>query len=366
MRWMILFLCCLHNLSYAQLAAYVDPQNQFVIFDEGDFTTVEVQPPLEVKVSSSYVAYISNNQDFKVYDDGEVITLEKNRISRFDCTDDLIVYRLADQVYIYRDGEKRLISVTAPNYSVNDSLVAFYDGYNRQLIAYLNGRLVGLADGILNDPIQQFKTGSDIVAFVESATQDFKVYWDHSFFTLSRFVQQVNFKAGAGTVAYIDPLTNEFKVFYEGYTEILEPFPPQSYQVGNGIVAYVTDNGTFKVFEQGDQLELQSFAPEQYKVREDIVVFASLDEIFHVHWHGETYELAGFIPSEYHVGDGMVVFINQQQQVEGFYRGEPLVFTNDIAREVNIQGQSVVIRLAANRVKIYLGDEEFERTYVIR
>jgi hypothetical protein len=350
----------------AQLAAYVDSRDQFVVFDNGQFETLEIQPPKDFKVSSRYVAYIDNQEDFKVYHHGKVRTLERHKVNNFYCTDDIVVYEITNQVYVYREGWKKLISIAARGYDVNDSVVSFYDGYQRKLVVYMGGHLRAVADGILDDPIRQFKTGSDLVAFIESATSDFRVYWNGGHYTLTTYVESVDFQTGAGTVAYIDAVTGEFKVFFQGETQILEPFRPASYQTGNGIVAYVTQNGTFKVFENGNVEEVLSFAPEAYRVAEDLVTFSTLDQLFQVYWHGETHTLSGFVPEEYHISDGMVVFVNQQQQVEGFYHGKPVLFTSDPARKIAVQGQSIVVRLAADRVKIIVGEQVYERRHVTR
>lgn len=366
MRFLLALLLLCPSLLFAQLAAYNDSRDQFVIFDAGEFHDTEPQPAKEIKVSNRYVAYIDNQEDFKVYDQGKVHTLEQNRVSQFYCTDDLVVYEVSDQVYVYRDGWKKLISIASSGYSVNDSVVVFYDGYQRKLVVYNDGRLRAIADGILDDPIRQFKTGSDLVAFLETATLDFNVYWNRHFYTLIHYVDMVDFQAGAGTVAYIDTLTGEFKVFYQGTIQTLEPFRPKSYQVANGLVAYVTIDGTFKVFDNGSVTELQNFAPEHYRTEQDLVTYSTLDEIFKVYWHGQTYRLAGFVPVEHFITDGMVVFTNQQQQVAGFYRGQSVLFSSATAKAVSIQGQAIVVHQATDHVKIIIGEQEYERNYIGR
>ncbi|MBK7288335.1 MAG: hypothetical protein IPI95_15325 [Flavobacteriales bacterium] len=80
-------------------------------------------------------------------------------------------------------------------------------------------------------------------------------------------------ETGGDMVAYMDEYDDTFRVFNKGDDYEVEPFAPASFQVGNGLVAYVNSSGSFKSFQGGRVWDISDFAPDEYWARDSVVVF---------------------------------------------------------------------------------------------
>ena len=59
----------------------------------------------------------------------------------------------------------------------------------------------------------------------------------------------------------------------------MDPFPPKSYQVGDDIVAFQSNDGYFKIFYNGNLYTIGYYEPP-YRVADRVVAFQDLNGFF--------------------------------------------------------------------------------------
>jgi hypothetical protein len=195
----------------------------------------------------------------------------------------------------------------------------------RELLAtYYKGSIHILEDGLAGKTISSFQSGDNLVAYVSSRTRDFKVFYHGENRTIEPFLSGGIFKAGRDIVAYVNLSDLKFRVFYKGDVFPAEEFRPESWQVGDGIVAYVDNTGSFKYFEGGETEVISSFPPDFYLVRNRLVIYGEQGYL-KVWYNNRSYTLESFIPSKWKADWNTIVYSDLNRNVKIFSRGETRV-----------------------------------------
>ena len=165
------------HVNAQQLAAFHDNQGRFHIFDNGRTIEAEYLPVKSFSVGGKCILYTDNRNHLKMYYKGAVTQLEVNAPTRFEALDYLSVYSIGGIVKIIENGRTITISTNSIKYLAEDSLVTFYDASKELLAVYYKGRIHMLEDGLAGKPSNFFKAGDNMVAYVSSRTQVFKVFY---------------------------------------------------------------------------------------------------------------------------------------------------------------------------------------------
>ena len=126
----VLFALIISSNSFAQnlnLAAYHNYLKHFVIFDSGKAHDVENLPVQSFQVGGNCVAYITNAGQLKVYFNGKTQILSQQLVRDYYTTRNLVVYRLFEQLYVFDNGTKKLLSSNVRDFAVGDSIVAYFN-----------------------------------------------------------------------------------------------------------------------------------------------------------------------------------------------------------------------------------------------
>ena len=129
-------------------------------------------------------------------------------------------------------------------------------------------------------------------------------------------------------VAYMDEYDDTFRVFNKGDDYEVEPFAPASFQVGNGLVAYVNSSGSFKSFQGGRVWDISDFAPDEYWARDSVVVFREGD-LFKVFSGGAVQTLERTMPAQWKVSGGMIAWLDVSGVVQLFHNGERITVSKE-------------------------------------
>jgi hypothetical protein len=341
-----------------QLAAYHDNQNRFFIFDKGKTIQAEYLPVKSFSVGGRCILYIDNRNHLKMYYQGEISTLEVNGISHYKALDYLSVYSLGGIVKIVEEGKVATLTTHALLYQANDSIVTFYDTSRRLLAVYYKGRVSMLEDGLTGKPYYSFGSGDNLVAYVEYPTGALKIFYNGE-----TIIQEPNlidgvYKAGRGIVAYVNPSDQRFKAFYQGKEYLLEEFPPESFTVGDEIVVYVDNTGSFKIFSGGEITDIASFVPDFYEVHNQMVIYG--EQGYFKAWYGQqSYQLETFIPEKRMTEWNTIVYIDINRNVKVFSKGELSILTYDLAEEVFLYRDVVVVNKGMNNHNVYWNGKKY-------
>ncbi|MBN1413938.1 MAG: hypothetical protein JW973_02455 [Bacteroidales bacterium] len=350
-------ICCLSG--HAQhLAAFSDNMDKFYVFDRGQIKQLEYLKVKDFSVGGNCLLYKDNRNRLKMYYDGEVSELSINNISDFKALDYLAVYSYAGIIHIIEDGKVRTINTHSLHYYAEDSLVAFYDATQSFLAAYYRGRIFRLEDGLVGEQPSAFRCGDNIIAYLSPRTGDLMVFYQARTYSLEPFVDEGTFKAGTDIVAYMNAADQKFKVFYRGRTYVIEDFPPLSYKVGDGIVAYVDNTERFKLFYEGEVIDLSSVTPGFYDVQNRIVVFEE-QGYFKTWYKDRLYELENYVPAKWEAHWNTIVYIDQNRNIKVFRDGENKVLTYDIVEDLALYRDLIVTNKGLNNYNIYYNGKKY-------
>jgi hypothetical protein len=313
------------SLKAQNLAAYSDYKNYFFTFDKGQTKEAEYLPVQSFQVGGNSIAYIANNSSLKAYYQGKIMTLSDGIITKFQASDYLVSFSINQMLSVFDNGKVSPLTSFAESYSTGDSLVAFYDDRNRKFNIYYNSNIAMLEDGMTQAPVQTFKMGDNIFAYV-NYLNEFKLFYRGESIKLMTVNRSLPYDAGKNVVAYCND-SYGFSAFYKGTTYDLETFQPKSFAVGDDMIAYVTTNEELNVFYDGKTQLLCSFDPPFYKVADSLIVYNEREK-FKVFYRGQSYTLENYIPTDFRVDFNTVAYLDQQGRLKTFCGGKTTLVTN--------------------------------------
>ncbi len=349
---------CGMDVFSQHLAAFHDNMDNFYVFDRGQIKQLEYLRVQEFSIGGACILYKDNRNHLKMYYDGEVTELSVNNISDFKAMDYLAVYSYAGIIHIIENGKVKTINTHSLNYFAEDSLVAFYDDVQSFLAAYYRGRIYRLEDGLVGQQPTSFRCGDNIISYISPRTGDLMVFYQGRTYSLEPFVSEGTYKAGKDIVAYVNAADMQFKVFYRGETYTIEDFPPISYKVGDGMVAYVDNTDRFKLFHEGEVISLSSVKPGFYDVQNQIVVFEE-QGYFKTWYKDRLYELENYIPSKWEAQWNTIVYTDQNRNIRIFRDGENKVLTYDIVEDIELYRDLIVTNRGLNIHNVYYNGKKY-------
>ena len=109
--------------------AYVDPSSDiFYAFFKGEVIELESFMPKSFEVGYEKVAYIDNMEAFKLFDNGIEYIVSDFPPEAYFLKDDMLVYHMQDQLWVFIDGENLLVENYIPSeYKYNNKCVVYLD-----------------------------------------------------------------------------------------------------------------------------------------------------------------------------------------------------------------------------------------------
>jgi hypothetical protein len=362
MKWIFVFfsLVFLTHGHAQQLAAFNDHLRHFWVFDGGIFTRLEHLEIQEFQVGGLLVAYIDNGDNLKIYRNGNVEILMSGVPIKFTATDYLLGYSLYQQLNVYDNGQKRLLSTQCGDYMVMDSLIVWYNTISQTIQIYYGGKFYTIEDGLFFDPLKTFKFSANMVLYHQSYFRQLKLFYQGEIIILEDYADNVVFEAGRDIAAFINLPDQSFKVFYRGEILELEKFSPKSFMTGNESVAYIDNLGRLKYFTEGELLDVSNYEPRFYDLRDNVLVFEE-QGFFKTVCNGQIYTVERYIPSVYKVDLNTIVYIDQNQFIRGFQPCEPVTISYESVREIDVIRDLVIYVEGINKTKIYFMGQVFEQ-----
>lgn len=303
------------------LAAYVDFRNRFYIFDHGSLKLMEEQKVKSFKVGGNCVAYVDYADNFKVYMNGEVKTLEIGSVHNYAVTNHLLAYSMTDILKIYDNGETRTLSANVRDFAIGDSLIVYFDYYFNTINGYYNGKVYSRKLRLVGETIKKMEAGHNIAGLITAEDRNFWIFYRGNANLVNQFVEDVNFRTGRDIVAYIDEPTRTFKAFYRGETYDVDNFKPLRYETGDARIVFIDAMGNFKTFYEGQVVTIMPVEPTFFKVKDSMIVYQELDR-FKCFYNGIVYEVCPYIPSKYLFERDLIAYLDRTGNLQLFSKGE--------------------------------------------
>ena len=319
-----LFLCftCVHIVS-AQLAAFVDIQNQLMVWDRGMIRKIDFMAPTAIKTGRIAIPYLDNSRSFKIYYNGGVRPVNIGFTNAFYATDNLVAFLNQKSLNVFDKGVTKNLAGVCDQYFIGDSVILFLDAFKSAYKAYYNGQVYPVESYFPDSVLSNIKLGDNIFAYNNFA--------------------------------------NQFRIFYRGALIAQEEYPVSTFDAGRNTVAYVDVNRKFKVFHNGQTLPLDDYAPKSYKAGDNLVAFITSDGYFKI-FYDDSVRNIGYMDASYQVGDNIVAFKDQSGYLKVFYKGEITTVENYFPSDITIQYNSLAYVNASGTLRLFTEGEVYDVT----
>jgi len=156
------------------LVAFVDEFDEFIVYDKGDYVTLEEYPPNRVMLSNNFVAYIDDDDHFNIYYNGEVEEITTTAVKIVSFKDDVVVW--LDELgflYYWQDGETELLENVTPNEIKVDLNNIVYTDYDGRLKGVYKGKKVNYT----NEIAERFELNGNVLQYQLNRSEIY-FYWN--------------------------------------------------------------------------------------------------------------------------------------------------------------------------------------------
>ncbi len=354
-------LCLLVILSNAissvaqPLAAFVDIQNQLMVWDKGYIHKADFMPPTTMKIGRSAIPFLDNSRSFKIYYNGSVRPVNNGFTNAFYATDNLVAYLNQKSLYVYDRGTSKNLTGVCDQVFVADSLVLFMDSYKSEYKAYYNGQIYSVESYVPDSTLSHLKVTDNIIAFDNFANL-FRIFYRGQLIAQEDF-PVYSFDAGRNTVAYVD-VDRKFKIFHSGQTYVIDDYPPQSYKAGDNMVAFVSNDGYFKVF-YSDSLRTIGFMNPTYQVTDNILAYKDPGGMLKIFYKGDITEMESYYPTNLTIQYNSVAYINSANTLRLFTEGEVYDVTNAELANWSLNYDVITYQIGQGIFKVYYKGMEY-------
>lgn len=359
--------------GFAQLSAFTNFQNQFMVWDNGMIRKIEYLMPLQVKIGRAAIPYIDNSRSFKIYHNGGSKKINDGFTSNFQVSDNLITYQNAKSLNVWDQGTITNLSKYCEQFFLGDSLVVFFEGVQKEYRAYYNGEIFPIEGylaatnnanlfntdeatirisnemDIASGQLPGIKVSDNIAAYVNYANQ-FRIFYRGHIIEQENYLVS-SFDVGRNNVAYVDA-NREFKIFHDGQTRQIDNFPPYNYAAGDNVVAFTGYDNYFKIFYEDSVYTIGYFQPD-YVVKDNVVAFQDATGYFKAFYKGQVYSLESYYPENFKVGYNSIAYVNRANVLRLFTEGNIYDVTNADIAEWRLDYDVLQYRFGANMYKVF-------------
>ncbi len=350
----ILLLTCTIPAT-AQLASYVDNQNQVMVWDRGMIRKIDFLPPTDMKIGRTAIPYLDNSRSFKIYHNSRVTPVNIGFTNAYFATDNLVAFLNQKSLNVFENGVIKNLTGVCDQYFVADSVILFLDSYKGAYKAYYKGQVYDIENYFADSTLSAIKVTDNIIAYNNFASQ-FRIFYRGQLLAQEDYPVS-GFEVGRNTVAYVD-IDRKFKVFHNGKTFIIDDFPPKSYKAGDNVVAYVTADGYFKIF-YGDSTRSVGFMSGNYQVVDNIVAFKDQSNMLKVFYKGDVSTLDNYYPTNMVIQYNSLAYVNFGNTLRLFSEGEVYDVTNADLTNWQLNYDVLQYQMGQNMFKVFYKGTEY-------
>lgn len=340
------------------LAAYEDEQKNFWAFEAGMFNQLEESEILNFQVGGTLIAYLDGASNFKIYQYGKVQTLIEVAQVEFKATDYLLGYSLFDTLYVYEDEKITKLSTDCEEHLIRDSLIVWRTRTDGTLKVYYNGGITTIAEGLTNFKFERHMAGDNLFAFVNPYSKEFTVFYMGDIYILDSYAEQMIFRAGCDILAYTDVRDQVFNVFYRGEIIEIDRYQPQTFQVGDQILAYIDNQKDLKFFENGEIKNITS-EPDFFEIKDHVFVYEEQGS-FKTVCKGQIYIVEQYIPQPYYLDVNTISYLEHNESIRVFQHCNHVVANKVDVVKFDMVRNIIVYSENDDETKIYFNGEVFE------
>ncbi len=339
----------------AQLASYVDNQNQVMVWDNGFLRKIDFLIPTSMKIGRTAIPYLDNSRSFKIYANNRVTPVNIGFTNSYFVTDNLVAFLNQKALNVFENGVIKNLTNVCDQYFVADSVVLFLDSYKGAYKAYYRGKIFPIENYFSDSTLSSIKVTDNIIAYNNFANQ-FKIFF-HGELLAQEDYPVSGFEVGRNTVAYVD-IDRKFKVFHNGKTFLLDDFPPKSYKAGDNLVAYVSADGYFKIF-YADSSRSVGYMSGNYTVTDNIVAFKDQSNYLKIFYKGDVTTMENYFPQNMIIQYNSLAYVNYGNTLRLFSDGEVYDVTNAEMTNWQLNYDVVQYQMGQNMFRVFYKGQEY-------
>lgn len=316
---------CLSPSARAQCPiAFTSSTGHFIVFLDGVFQDVEPRRPQAVFQGGDALAYLSDAGDLKLFRSGKVLTLQGGEAVEVATSKHQLAWKTGPALRIPGPDGGRTICRNVGPFTVQDSIIVFHDRMQQTLSVHWNGGVRPVADVLMADGGVNWKSGPNTLLVYDEGHRRVLLFYRGNTSVLCHGADTARSQPGGDVVAYMDEYDDTFHVFDQGQVFDMDPFAPVSFQVGSGLVAFVTNTGNFRCYQGGRVWDIADHAPEEYWARDSLVIFRDNGGL-KVYQAGKVDLLERAVPLQWSAIGGAVAWLDGNGVVKYHRSGQTVV-----------------------------------------
>jgi hypothetical protein len=335
---------------------FVDFNNYFKTFDNGNFKQLEFQLIKEFKAGDGLVAYLDTRGNLRVYDGKERKDITNLNV-KYEVSDHLLAYSIGATLNMWDAGKLQTLTYFAGNYVVKDSVIVFEDTRYNTVSAYWNGEVYPLYT-LTGEQYMPVCIGENIIAFKDNG-DFYKLFWRGKIYDIGVWNAGIEFEAGTDIICFNDPTTRTFTVFENGVFTDVEQFFLKKYKAGRGYIVYEDLNGNLMHFQNGSKNELSNFSASFWEVKDDLTIWGE-NSFVYAYQNNTKIRVCNFMPKDYILKNNVFAYRNILGGVSALIDQQVHDLSMQQDAEYQIFSNAVLVKLFNNTFFVYSKGRKYE------
>jgi len=325
-----------------------------IIFSGKRFMEVDARPPQRAFAMDGALLFQDHDGHLGYYEvEGKKISVvERSKVDEIHVSGERAAWRTHDSLKVLRSGTSRLVATGVARFRVSDSLVAFHDSVEHELVVLWKGQRLPIATMDQGSDQQQWTQGGNTVTFYNRSTRSVSLFHRGELRTLTDSTDVGLVVNGVDIVAYWDDVRGEFMGEANAAPIHLSGMRPLSAQAGDGIIAFVDGILKLRSWSGGQVITLTDSMPAQYWVKDRTLLYL---------WGGALMLLGPdgpmaveeYVPEQWMVEGDLLVYLDINRELRGIRNGKRLRFGKEAGiNGFELFGDAVLYRSPAGPITI--------------
>jgi hypothetical protein len=312
--------------------------SRLYVYDRGAIRQLDHLPITSYKSGYSFAAYTTGNRMFKVSSRRSTEVLSdfiprRNDSISYHITGHMMAWVMNQTLFGYWEGKKTILAAYGGEFSVSDSLIAFYDRVGMFNVFYR-----GYVRELDRRVVRTYNLAKNLLAFTNENLL-FKVYYNDSLYNLDGFEPR-SYKTGLNTIAYVDNFYR-FRIFHKGNIYNIDEQEPTQYFAGDDIVIWTNRNWELWAFYNGMMYKLETYIPKDLQLREGVAWYRDGNNYFHAFCKGSGHTLETYYPTSIQVRNNVLGYLDRWQNLKVLRDGKVTNVSSEMVTGYGIPGDVI-------------------------
>jgi hypothetical protein len=345
----------------------VNANGHFGVFQSGNFIELTSRPPVAVFPNADRLGVITQDGGLGMWANGSFINLYQGSAADTSALKNAVgakrgplAWRQGAALYVTREQAPWPLTKRVTSFTVQDSMVVFHELEDSTLSVYWRGRSFPVAHVARSSEAPQWKSGPNTLVFYDRSERTVHLVYRGTTQILCDSVDYGRVAPGGDVVAYWDDGDDTFRIFDRGERVSVEPFAPQSFRAGNGVVAWVSAAGAFRCYIDRKVMAITPGTPSDYFVQDSVITWVEKGEWRTFH-KGLVETIERYVPENWQVSGTTIAYQDLNRELRIFRNGVRTVVTKEPGiKHFQLVGDAVVWTSSTGTVNVWWQGVRYE------